>query len=896
MSISARWAAAQERRASFRGRTALLAEVRSKLAAPGANLVLSGPGGVGKTSLAVQALSLMMESDAGLHVVHFAATASTQASPLAVFTAVLSDDAAFASETPDRVAKAILSSATQQASQNASRKPSVAQLVIMIDDVALLDNMSALVLDYLISRTDVRVVLTARSDSGLGAALTRAWRDGVLERIEVPVLGEVEVSEIAGQMLAPHNVSPEMLSRLTQVSGGNALFLVELVHSLVRSESLQLKHGYWVWRSPLAADTSLADIVAAELSHLTRQQRGAFETLALCAPVPLRLIGAHLDQQLLSELAEQRLITFEGRASSDTVVCLAHPVFGEVIAAQLNPAQIMGRYCELYDAAFSQLRVVPGGDAHASQLAGSPRVDVKSAEPSLILSLVQWGIGGSCVVPLELLLRAYEIVHVLPDYSYRITLASALLQHPHSDDAVRVTALNNRIDAYRFSNDPDGVARDAQTAQSIIERMPLSADRSALAVDHGLAVAEALVLQEGRWREGLEVLDWSEQLASEGEAYVSQRKRIDIARGIYLGYGGKMRESVGLQRALYTEMHSSADFLPLASTLIISLAQRGELQRARSVARQQMALAVRSVKQHPLAIGDLVGAWCLADLIAGNVREASLVFTLLNAAIARNPGRVRVRRTLIAFGRGLVAISNGEWNTAVVQLKIACAELEDFTGTGSEGLLLTSLALAQAATGDHRGAAENRARFEALQEQSSALLELPARYNLLLASLYAPQGNEAREARALASLARTRGFALMEIRALHGLALSSRGRIDDSDLARARELADQIASPLATLLLRSCEHIAQGGDQNLGHEARALARRGLFIPPQALSSELTERENQLAQLLALGFSNNQIAARLFISRRTVESHAAKVMHKLRVASRDDVADALAALE
>lgn len=864
---------------SFYGRSALRAEVRAALSSPGSNLVLVGAGGAGKTSTAIRALADLQEHDAALHVVQFAATIATSASPLAVFMAVLNDHEQLAHESPDRVAKTVIAACLERASAAAAKKPTAAQLVIMIDDVPLLDNMSARVLDYLISRTDVRTVLTCRTSPGLGAALTRAWRDGLLLRQAVPVLAHAEIAEIAGELLAPRQLAPDTVTRLAEVSGGNALFLTELVRNLDRSDALELRQGLLVWRRPLPADTSLADIVGAELEALTAEQRVGFEMLALSAPVPLRVISLQLELETISALADLGFVRCDERAGAETMVSLAHPIYGEVISSRINKAQLMNRYRSLYESAIARHSNAP-----------------QSRELSDLLPLVLWGLNGGCTVPLALLVQAYAAVSPLADYDFRVRLATALFQHPEADDELRLSALANRIEAHRFSNNPAGVENDAQLVREIIERMPVSAARSEHAVNAGLAIAEAVVLQEGRWQEGLDVLDSAEGTMLEFGSDDVLRNRIDIARGIYLGYGGRMRESVALQRILYERMQSSPDFLPLASTLVISLAQRGETQRGRAVARQQMALAARSMKRHPLAVGDMVGAWCLADIISGNVREATLIFRLLNAAMERNPGHVRVRRTLLAFGGGLMAISAGEWEKAVVQLKIACAELDDFTGTGSEGLLVSSLVLAQAATGDRVGAAENRARFAEQQPQSSMLLELPARYNVLLASLYDPSGTELVEARALASRARYAGFALMELRALHALALSSRGRIEDTDLARVRELSERIGTPFAKLMLSSCEHIAAGGDRSLGVAARGLARRGLFIPSPTQSSELTEREKQLAELLALGFSNNQIAQRLFISKRTVESHAAKVLQKLHVTSRDDVAEALEALE
>lgn len=55
---------------------------------------------------------------------------------------------------------------------------------------------------------------------------------------------------------------------------------------------------------------------------------------------------------------------------------------------------------------------------------------------------------------------------------------------------------------------------------------------------------------------------------------------------------------------------------------------------------------------------------------------------------------------------------------------------------------------------------------------------------------------------------------------------------------------------------------------------------------------LTRREREIAGLAARGVSNKDIAERLVISVRTVESHVAKVYGKLGVNSREALAEAL----
>ncbi|MGH2986449.1 MAG: helix-turn-helix domain-containing protein, partial [Solirubrobacterales bacterium] len=53
---------------------------------------------------------------------------------------------------------------------------------------------------------------------------------------------------------------------------------------------------------------------------------------------------------------------------------------------------------------------------------------------------------------------------------------------------------------------------------------------------------------------------------------------------------------------------------------------------------------------------------------------------------------------------------------------------------------------------------------------------------------------------------------------------------------------------------------------------------------------LTPRERQVAELAAGGLSNPEIAARLFVTRKTVEGHMRTIFRKLDVSSRRELAD------
>jgi DNA-binding CsgD family transcriptional regulator/tetratricopeptide (TPR) repeat protein len=71
--------------------------------------------------------------------------------------------------------------------------------------------------------------------------------------------------------------------------------------------------------------------------------------------------------------------------------------------------------------------------------------------------------------------------------------------------------------------------------------------------------------------------------------------------------------------------------------------------------------------------------------------------------------------------------------------------------------------------------------------------------------------------------------------------------------------------------------------------AHDLSVPSVARPRASVKSVLTPREREVAGLIAEGFSNRQIAARLVISERTAESHVERIMDKLAVRNRAEIA-------
>jgi DNA-binding NarL/FixJ family response regulator len=91
---------------------------------------------------------------------------------------------------------------------------------------------------------------------------------------------------------------------------------------------------------------------------------------------------------------------------------------------------------------------------------------------------------------------------------------------------------------------------------------------------------------------------------------------------------------------------------------------------------------------------------------------------------------------------------------------------------------------------------------------------------------------------------------------------------------------------------------ATGAERLRDAAARELRKLGRRVPRSgaarrtAPGDALSVRERQIAELVTVGKTNRQIAAELFLSEKTVETHLSHVFAKLGVASRAAVAGSL----
>lgn len=118
------------------------------------------------------------------------------------------------------------------------------------------------------------------------------------------------------------------------------------------------------------------------------------------------------------------------------------------------------------------------------------------------------------------------------------------------------------------------------------------------------------------------------------------------------------------------------------------------------------------------------------------------------------------------------------------------------------------------------------------------------------------------------------------------LVLSMHGEADDVRRAFEAGASGYVPKTAADEELIRAIRAVSNGERYLHPSLGAV----LAQPPQSRGAvdELSSREREVLRLLALGHTNQEIDEQLYVSVRTVESHRAHIMTKLRAASRAEM--------
>ncbi len=302
-------------------------------------------------------------------------------------------------------------------------------------------------------------------------------------------------------------------------------------------------------------------------------------------------------------------------------------------------------------------------------------------------------------------------------------------------------------------------------------------------------------------------------------------------------------------------------------------------------------------------------------------------------ALTGFPGICRVLRAEVMRLRG-------QWEDADQELRRACAELRDFS-LGFVGQAFREIGEIRLRMGDFAGAEEAFRQAHELGQSPQpglAMLRLAERkVAAALAAIQAALADEPRNqfararllpaaveiavaagdldfgraaAEELAALASNYGSS-----ALQAATAAARGRLQLAEgdaagarqtLRRACQLWQEVDAPYETAttqMLLAEAYRAEGNTEDAGLElgtarktferlgAARDARRAAHAENQSAYRQtvLSPREGQVAELIAHGLSNREIANTLVVSERTVDTHVHRILNKLGFASRSQIA-------
>ncbi|WP_461170379.1 AAA family ATPase [Arthrobacter sp. Z1-15] len=277
-------------------RDTALRAVLAALHGPGA--VILGAGGIGKTTLAREAVSRY----GGYNVQLRGSTLSAQTSYGALawlLSAMPQEELA----NPVHVVRALESLLIRQASGR--------RIVLVIDNAEEIDDLGVLVTSELCRRGTVALLLISGDLIRCHKEYVRLWTDGSLKRIDLAPLD----LERTGELLAGNAGGPlttRARHMLWQQSRGNPLLASLLCRDHISSKSLVQRRGFWTWAGPLVHSGELPERVETVLRRFTPGERRAVEILALCRELPMEIVLQLVPAHTVDALEEASVLTING--------------------------------------------------------------------------------------------------------------------------------------------------------------------------------------------------------------------------------------------------------------------------------------------------------------------------------------------------------------------------------------------------------------------------------------------------------------------------------------------------------------------------------------------------------------------------------------------------------
>jgi DNA-binding CsgD family transcriptional regulator len=872
----------------FVGRTeelALIAAARDRGTTCG--VVLTGPAGVGKSSIARSAARAAEQAGARLTWVH--ATRSAATIPMGAFAGLIEPG----TSADDTIG--LMHAAVAALRSGAEERP----VVLGVDDVHLLDPTSAaLVLHIAISRSAFLIV-TMRSGVPRPDAVEGLWKDAGALVIDLTALEAVETGRVVEDAL---DGPAEERVRRWAVSGsrGNPLYLRELLTGALADGALESREGFWRLTRDPPPSTTLTELIETRMEGIATEERRALGLLALGEPLRLGELTELVGAEAVAELELRGLLEVGGSAA-DSAVWLAHPLYGEVVRASMP--MVRGRAARMQLAAVVRARADQSADDR--------------------LRVARWLLDAGEPVETGLALDAAAAANLAGDAELGARLARIALDGGAGTRAAmilaRAHAMNQRFaeaetvlaeaeeELLARTRPPDGdeqeLALEALEHRFSLLYWRLHRPEEAIRLsDRALAWwpdpewrirVQAARLSLLMWNEHATVIAGADRLLADPALPRPMRPRIELARAGALFYAGRGREASALAATVRpaVPLRGTHEHLAMDICAMIDLDTGEDLQAAERWLGTTFAASL-TAHDH---VGAGISALTLAELhvLGGRLQRADRWLAEANAQLdRRDPFAYRrlayTLATIIASERGdheaaaAAAARHRSLTLEPIAAETDRSEIPYAARTEALGLL---------ADGDVTGA--QALLLDAADRCASLVLPaLRLLYDALRAGARPKLIAERAEPIAARCDARLPAALVAHIRA--------RAAQDASGLLEA---AEQLAATGAVRFASECAaHAAETfASDGRPDSARQAARRSQELhalcdgvsPPdisglQAGTIALTPREAQFVELAARGLSNAEIADRLVLSVRTVESHLYRAMRKLGIGDRREL--------
>jgi DNA-binding CsgD family transcriptional regulator len=864
----------------LRGRDEEVAHVGA-LVRRGRGVLLAGPAGVGKTSLA----SLVGDDleSVGWTVVRVVASRTAATIPFGALAPLLTPGAALSDGTP-----ALVQARAGIASLAADRPA-----VVVVDDGQWLDEASAVVLHQLVAQGDLTLLATLRTDEPAPEPVTALWKDGLVDRIDVAPLDDESVLDLLESVL-DGPVETLTATLLWRRCGGNALYLRELVGEAARLDLFQRRDGLWCIDRLPPGSPRLAELVAQRLGALDEQERAALELIAVGEPIRLGMLDELVERDTVEHL-EAAGVAAIGRQGERAVARPAHPLYGDVVRSSLPDLRRRRLTRSLADAL--------------------ERQGVTDREDSMRLAL--WRLDGGGTAAPGLLLAAARHAHLAFDGATAERLARAAWSADRTFEAAHVLA-DVLFARGKF-------AEQAQLLADTAAVVTTDEQRAAVAMSRALGAYWGLADGQG-----------AERILVEAEAEVSDPtwwSELRATRASFVGQSGRHREVLALLAEV--PMATMSGRARLQAGLAEAFALPGVGRGEEALARIDEAMSAGAQVGPQLTLfraGLLLSAKAMALVSLGRLDDAAeAARTGREASIARGN---RAAEGFFGATLGWVQLHQGLLVSAQRTYRESATAFRASSHRGPLRWALAGLLFAAALARDQEVATEAGRALDSLGAHPAALFDTAIRRARAWEAVSAADPERARLLlREAADEARSRGAVLDEADALHDLARLGRAHEVAERLgvlaevgqgAYVRILADNTAAyargdPSALgdaaerfaasgFSLRAAESAMAASEASArAHDQRSAARWARRATELAARCEapatmelvsragpvpLTNREREIAQLAADGLPSRLIAERLFVSVRTVDNHLARIYTKLGVAGRSELRDIL----